>query len=594
MGFKRLSAYCCLSLFFLQAWTQRIGIGTDNPHHSALLEVRSNSKGLLLPRINLLSETDSATIINPLNSLLIYNMNPVLPDGAGYYFWNGNKWSKLATRSNLDNLTWSIGGNSGTSPAANFIGTTDNNALVFKTNNILSGKIDPGPNNVFLGQSAGISNSSGINNTFLGHIAGENNGTGSGNVFAGHFAGNLNYSGSENVFIGQEAGKNNSNGNKNVFTGEDAGISNTTGSDNTFVGNGAGRDNTTASGNIAVGMDALSSNTTGRGNISIGKRALFTNQTLSGLLAIGDSAMYFTYTANIPSPNYNGPINNIAIGTKALYRNTHGVANTAVGWESMRDNVQGDSNTATGLRAMEGNTYGNYNAAFGHRALSKNTTGGKNTAVGCSALLNYSGEFNTGVGYYSFSGGFNDYYGENNTAIGAFAGPEVDNLDNTTCLGVSAQVTTSNTMVFGNSGVDRWAFGLTTTNAQHALEVGDQFGNGNGAYLTQGGIWTNASDINKKEGFMLLDKTDLLKKIASLSITRWKYKGSEEYHIGPMAQDFHKIFAVGVDDKGISTVDPAGIALAAIQQLIKENEELRKQLTSIQKDVQMLKEALKK
>src|SRR5690349_1161258 len=32
--------------------------------------------------------------------------------------------------------SWNITGNSGTAPASNFVGTTDNKALVFRTNNI--------------------------------------------------------------------------------------------------------------------------------------------------------------------------------------------------------------------------------------------------------------------------------------------------------------------------------------------------------------------------------------------------------------------------------------------------------------------------
>ncbi len=37
--------------------------------------------------------------------------------------------------------------------------------------------------------------------------------------------------------------------------------------------------------------------------------------------------------------------------------------------------------------------------------------------------------------------------------------------------------------------------------------------------------------------------------------------------MGPMAQDFHAAFGLGVSDKLIDTIDPDGVALAAIQGL---------------------------
>ena len=138
-------------------------------------------------------------------------------------------------------------------------------------------------------------------------------------------------------------------------------------------------------------------------------------------------------------------------------------------------------------------------------------------------------------------------------------------------------------MAFGDATVTKWVFGLTTTSAgSHALEVGSGAGNGNGAFLTNGGVWTNASDRNKKEDFSNLNGTDILKKIASLPITQWRYIGTNEYHIGPMAQDFRAAFNLGTDDKSISTIDPSGVTLAAIQQLIKENEILRKRIEALE------------
>jgi len=397
---------------------QNIGIGTSTPNGSSLLDINSINKGLLIPRINLVSETDLTTIVNPLISLLIYNTNSALPDGDGFYFWNGNKWSKFATRTNLAKLAWNIGGNSGINPISDFIGTTDSKPLVFKTNNILSGKIDPAGNNIFLGQFAGESVTTGHSNSFLGH---------------------------------------------------QAGAATTTGYEN-----------------VANGYQALYTNSIGRGNTALGYKALFTTTT------------------------------------------------------------------------------GGLNTSCGFSSLSNNTTGSDNTAVGIQALLS-----NTG--------------GNDNTGIGYLANVSTGNLSNATVIGNHALVSTSNTMSFGNDEITRWAFGISTTNGTHALEVGLNSTNGNGAYLTAGGTWTNTSDIDKKEDFANVNPGDLLQKIAQLSIQRWKYKGTKEYHIGPTAQEFYKLFNVGTDDKGISTVDPAGIALAAIQEQQKIIQQLLKRIEVLEK-----------
>lgn len=479
---------CCHITIVAQ---QNVGIGTNSPNTSSLLEINSNSKGILIPRVSLTGITDITTIPSPANSLLVYNTNPALPDGRGFYYYNTitNEWTRLATNNNLTNIDyWSFSGNNGTDPLVHFIGTTDNKALVFKTNNILSGKIDPGPNNVFFGQSAGIATSTGTNNTFIGHLAGQNNNTGSNNLFAGHFAGNLNTTGIENVFLGQEAGKANISGEKNVFVGEDAGVANTTGTNNVYIGNGAGRLST-------------------------------------------------------------GAVQQVAIGSEALASTTTGDFNTAIGYFSLKENTSASFNTAVGESSLQQVTTGGFNTAVGRFALQTNISGSSNTAIGINA---------------GFETGFTD-------------------LDNTVVIGAEAKVSQSETMVLGRTSMKRWAFGLTTPGSGHALEVGSANTNGNGAYLTQGGTWTNASDINKKEDFTKLNGTDLLQKITELPITKWRYKGSEEYHIGPMAQDFYKLFALGTDDKGISTVDPAGIALAAIQEQQKIIHQLLKRVEALEK-----------
>ena len=85
---------------------QNVGINSTgaSPDVSAALDVNSNSKGILIPRIALTSCLDVTTIPSPATSLLVYNTatagtspNQVLP---GYYFWNGTKWVSFMTPSN--------------------------------------------------------------------------------------------------------------------------------------------------------------------------------------------------------------------------------------------------------------------------------------------------------------------------------------------------------------------------------------------------------------------------------------------------------------------------------------------------------------
>jgi hypothetical protein len=82
-----IASFLLLTIMELRA--QSVGVGTATPDVSAALDIRSTNKGLLIPRINLLSATDNTTIPSPATSLLIYNTNTALPGGAGFYFNNG-------------------------------------------------------------------------------------------------------------------------------------------------------------------------------------------------------------------------------------------------------------------------------------------------------------------------------------------------------------------------------------------------------------------------------------------------------------------------------------------------------------------------
>ena len=102
------------------------------------------------------------------------------------------------------------------------------------------------------------------------------------------------------------------------------------------------------------------------------------------------------------------------------------------------------------------------------------------------------------------------------------------------------------------------------------------------------------SDRNAKEQFTSVNAREVLDKVARLPISEWQYKQhSDARHIGPMAQDFREAFALGHDEKHITSVDADGVALAAIQGL---NEKLEEQghekdtrIRELEKSVEELK-----
>lgn len=76
----------------------QVGIGTETPSPSSLLDIASANKGVLIPRVSL-NGTNDITTIEPENveSLLVYNTNTTSIIEPGYYSWNDNKWIRILT-----------------------------------------------------------------------------------------------------------------------------------------------------------------------------------------------------------------------------------------------------------------------------------------------------------------------------------------------------------------------------------------------------------------------------------------------------------------------------------------------------------------
>ena len=79
-----------------------------------------------------------------------------------------------------------------------------------------------------------------------------------------------------------------------------------------------------------------------------------------------------------------------------------------------------------------------------------------------------------------------------------------------------------------------------------------------------------------KTDFQPLDTREILARLVAVPISEWRFKdGPPVRHIGPVAEDFQQAFAEVADGKHISMMDANGIAMAAIQGLKTENDELR-------------------
>ena len=91
-------------LFLPAVFFAQVGINTNNPDPTAMLDISSTNKGVSVPNVNLLSYTDVTTVPLPKESLIIYNTNAGLLGGTGYYFWNGSRWDYLFSDINTANL----------------------------------------------------------------------------------------------------------------------------------------------------------------------------------------------------------------------------------------------------------------------------------------------------------------------------------------------------------------------------------------------------------------------------------------------------------------------------------------------------------
>ncbi len=274
--------------------------------------------------------------------------------------------------------------------------------------------------------------------------------------------------------------------------------------------------------------------------------------------------------------------------------------------------VGGFGNSADSTYAFVGNGYNNkasgkfatIGGGRSHLATGKrsailggydNGAGGENAGVG-------AGQHNYAGGNHSFVGG-----GDNDTASGHFScipGGTFNKASGNVSFAAgnrahalhNGSVVISANQDYQPAGTDEIISGcaeqivlraddnfyLTNANSTAPCTAGRFLNTSTGGYLSSSGDWTNNSDKNRKENFEAINGQTILELLDKLEITRWNYKDDDDVkHIGPMAQDFYALFGLGNDDVSISSIDPGGIALAAIQELHKKTKQLENQQQEI-------------
>lgn len=251
--------------------------------------------------------------------------------------WNGTAW---APDTDDNTLGWGLSGNVAT--ATSFIGTTNNQPLNFRINNMSAGRITS--TNTGFGYDAISGLSTGTNNIAIGTRALKNATTAKSNVAIGYESLLSETSADYNTAIGYMTLKTNNGAGYNVAVGAFTLFGNTTGYGNVGLGNNVLADNTSGSSNVAVGINAMRQNTTGGENVAIGRQSLFNNSTGDQNTAIGYNANYsataYSNTTALGNTASVAASNRVRIGNTFITQIAGQVSWTAASDGRIKTNVQ--------------------------------------------------------------------------------------------------------------------------------------------------------------------------------------------------------------------------------------------------------------
>lgn len=101
-----------------------------------------------------------------------------------------------------------------------------------------------------------------------------------------------------------------------------------------------------------------------------------------------------------------------------------------------------------------------------------------------------------------------------------------------------------------------------------------------GAYVTTGGVWTNASSRELKKDIRSLPAGEAMKALASLEPVTFRYKADGEAHVGFIAEDVPDLVAAA-DRKGLSAMDIVAVLTKVVQQQQTALSDQRRELDAL-------------
>lgn len=124
-------AFAVLLLLFssIAAAQLKVGSNPSQINKSSILELESERQGLLLPRIPGANLTTAPLSTAP-DGMIIY-----VTDSTSLFIRKNNIWQRMSADSVGNSNNWNTRGNAGLDSAINFLGTLNQQPLIFKTNN---------------------------------------------------------------------------------------------------------------------------------------------------------------------------------------------------------------------------------------------------------------------------------------------------------------------------------------------------------------------------------------------------------------------------------------------------------------------------